>query len=118
MAHEPARRVSGPARRALEPVGRALEPAERALEPAGRALDPAGRALEPAGRPFEASWEAQGHLGGPAKKHWGRGTKNGAFLVCGGTLGHCPPWGHCPKTRKMEMAMPNKKKNQLPRGIK
>ena len=62
----------------------------------------AERALESAGRPFEASWEAQSHLGGPTKKHWERGTKNGAFLVCGGTLGHCPPWGHCPKTRKKE----------------
>ena len=85
---------------ALEPFGRALEPAERALEPAGRVLDPAGRALEPAGRPFEASWEAQSHLGGLAKKHWGRGTKNGAFLVCGGTLGHFPPMGPLPKNKE------------------
>ena len=105
-ALESAGRVSEPARRALEPVGRALEPAERALEPAGRALDPAGRALEPAGRPFEASWEAQGHLGGPAKKHWGRGTKNGAFLVCGGTLGHCPHGATAQKQEKWRWRCP------------
>ena len=59
-----------PARRALDPGERALESARRVSGLAGRALmralEPAERALESAGRPFEASWEAQSHLGGPA----------------------------------------------------
>ena len=49
------------------------------------------------------SWEAWSHLGGPAGS-WGGGTEtdrererergrdrqNGALLLCGGTIGHCP----------------------------
>ena len=33
----------------------------------------------------EASWEGEG-----------RREKNGAFLVCGDTIGHRPLWGRCP----------------------
>ena len=54
------------------------------------------RSLEPAGRLFEASWEAQSHLGGPAEKLGGgveqskkRRKKTRAFLLWGGTISHC-----------------------------
>ena len=92
-----------PAGKALELAERALEPAERALEPAERALESVERALEPAWRPFEASWAARSHLRGPEE---GRGQRkqtdilNGAFMVCGGTTGHRPLQGRCPKARK------------------
>ena len=78
-APEPAGRALDPGDRALEsarrvsgPVGMALK---RAPEPAERALEPAERALESAGRPFEASWEAQSHLGGPAGNSRGDGER-------------------------------------------
>ena len=93
----PPRRACGdlePAGRALEPAGRASEPAGWTLEPAGWALEPAERALEPAGRPG-ASWEGQlrGRGGGRRQK-----KNNGAFIVCGGTIGHRPLRGRCPKS--------------------
>ncbi len=90
----PAARVLEPAGRVSETAVRASELAERALEPNERALEITGRALEPAGRPG-ATLEGQlGGLRGMQKK------KSGAILVCGGTIGHCPLWGHCSKTRK------------------
>ncbi len=55
-------------------AGRGLEPAGRSLEPAGRALEPAERASEQAGRVRKKKRE----------------RKNRAFLVCSGTIGHCP----------------------------
>ena len=58
------------------------------LEPAGRALEPAGRALESAGRPG----------GGTEEKI---NNDNGAFLVCGGTIGHRLLWGCCPISTKL-----------------
>ena len=90
---------------------RALEPGERALESGGRVPEPAGRtgrALNPAQKslePFKANEEAGSHLGGPAGSSGGGRTEreikedrqNGAFLVCGGTIGHYPLWGRCPK---------------------
>ena len=98
-ALEPAGRVSEQARRALEPAGRALEPAKRASEPARRALEPAGRALEPAGRPG-ASWEGQlrGRGGGRRQTDRQKERKNRALPVCGGTIGHRPLRGRCPKS--------------------
>ena len=55
-------------------MGRASEPAERAPKPAGRASETGGRP-----RGMEEKRE------------------NGAFLVCGGTIGHHPLRGRCPK---------------------
>ena len=50
--------------------------------------------MKPAGRP-RATWEGQlGTTGGMERD---RQTQNGAFLVCGGTIGHCPLRGRCPK---------------------
>ena len=96
----PHRRDGGglePPGRALEPAGRASEPAGRTPGPAGRSLEPAGRALEPAGRPG-ASWEGQlrGRRGGDGDRQTDR--KNRALPVCGGTIGHRPLRGRCPKT--------------------
>ena len=100
-ALEPAGRALEPSGRALEPAGRVSEQARGAPEPDGRALEPteraselAGRALEPARRPG-ANWEGQvrGRRGRREKKN------NGALLVCGGTIGHRPLLGRCPKTR-------------------
>ena len=72
----------------IQSTGRGLESAGRAMEPAVRAMEPARRALEPAGRPG-ASWVGQlkGLGGGGQRK---KERKNRAFLVCGGTIGHCP----------------------------
>ena len=67
-------RAPGPAGWALEPDERALESVGRVSEMAGRAQEPAKRALESAEMPFEASWEAQSHLGGPAER-FGGGTE-------------------------------------------
>ena len=101
----PHRRAGGglePAGRALEPAGRASEPAGRTPDPAGRSLEPAGRALEPAGRP-RASWEGQPRSrgGGGDGGKTQRERKNRALPVCGGTIGHRPLRGRCPKTRKI-----------------
>ena len=112
----PHRRASGglePAGRALEPAGRASEPAGRTLEPAGRALEPAGRvseqarrALEPAGRalePAERASEPAGRALEPAERPGGTETErkrereNRVLPVCGGTIGHRPLRGRCPK---------------------
>ena len=91
-----------PAGKALELAERALEPAERALEPAERALESVERALEPAWRPFEASWAARSHLRGPEEEGRRKQTDrlNGAFMVCGGTIGHRPLQGRYPKAWK------------------
>ena len=85
--------------RGMEQAGRALEPAGRTLEPAERASEPAGRVLEPAGRPG-ASWEGQlrGRGGGRRQKERKKERKNRALPVCGGTIGHRPLRGRCPKT--------------------
>ena len=110
-ASELAWRASEPAVRAPEPAGRALEPSERTLEsarrvsgPAGRALmpverllEPAERALKPAERALE-TWEGQlGAPGGGTETERETDRQNGAFLVCGGTIGHRPLRGRCPK---------------------
>ena len=90
--------------RSLELAGRALETAEGASEPAGRAMEPAWRAPEPAGRVSEqarwalepavrprASWEGQLRgLGEDKEKKRQTERENGAFVVCGGTIGRCP----------------------------
>ena len=34
-----------------------------------------------------------------------RQTQNGAFLVCGGTIGHCPLRGRCPKMGRITSIM-------------
>ena len=83
-ASEPVGRASEPAGRASEPAGRASEPAGSASEPAERAPKPAGRASEPGRRP-----------GGGTEKR--ERKKNRAFTVCGGTIGHRPLRGRCPK---------------------
>ena len=45
-----------------------------------------------------ATWEGQlGTPGGGEERE----KQNGAFLVCGGTIGHRPLQGRCPKTRKI-----------------
>ena len=49
-----------------------------------------------------ASWEAWSQLGGPAERPGGDGDrkrerKNRALPVCGGTIGHRPLRGRCPK---------------------
>ena len=71
-----------------------------------------GGASEPAGRPQSQLGGPQSQLGGPqsqVKGPRGGGTEknnnknknnkknNGAFLVCGGTIGHRPLRGRCPK---------------------
>ena len=76
----------------MEPAGRSSEPAGRASEPAERAPKPAGRASEPGGRP-------RGE-GGTEKKE--RKKNNEAFIVCGGTIGHRPLRGRCPKGELVE----------------
>ena len=46
----------------------------------------------------------QSQLGGPQSQLGGDGEKrkkNGAFIVCGGTIGHRPLRGRCPKTEKL-----------------
>ena len=91
--------------RAPEPVGRALEPGKLAVESAGRVAEAAGRVLKPAERPPGASlngsgvsWGAFGsQLGGLKPPGRNGDGENGAFLVCGGTIGHCPLKGRCPK---------------------
>ena len=102
-ASEPAERTLNPAGRALEPaarvseqVRRALEPAGKALEPAERASEPARRVLEPAGRPG-ASWEGQLRGRGGTETDRQTERENRALPVCGGTIGHRPLRGRCPK---------------------
>ena len=55
------------------------------------------------GTPWSQLGGPWSQLVGPAERPGGRGKeekerKNSAFLVCGGTIGHRPLWGHCPKT--------------------
>ena len=60
-----------------------------------RVVEPLGKALEPTGRPG-ASWAGQLRgRGGTEEKR-----ENEAFLVCGGTIGHSPLRGRCPKGRR------------------
>ena len=72
-------------RRVLETVERALEPAGKASEPVGRASETNEWATEPAERALESAGRPRG--GGPRKKN-----NYGAFLVCGGTIGHHSVW--------------------------
>ena len=53
--------------------------------------------MKPAGRPG-ATWEGQLGAWGGTEKDRQRDRQNGAFLVCGGTIGHRPLRGRCPKT--------------------
>ena len=87
------------ARWASELAWRASEPAGRVLDPVGKASEQARRASEEAsalGEPTKSSWEslrARWEARGDEEKR----EKNVAFLVCGGTIGHRPLRGHCPK---------------------
>ena len=94
---KPADWASEPAGSTPDPAGRSLEPAGRALEPAGKALEPAGRPLEPAGRPG-VSWEGQLRGRGGTETDRQTDRKNRALPVCGGTIGHRPLLGRCPKS--------------------
>ena len=76
-----------------------------ASEPAGRALEPTGRGLKPSEGPRSQVGGLQSQLGGRGEGGRRRNRKKRIterFPICGGTIGHRPLRGRCPKTGVLE----------------
>ena len=113
---EPAGRASELAWRALDPDGKASEQVRRASKKAATLVGPRiklGETWSQLGGPQSLLGGPQNQLGGPTKpagrfsepggRPPGKGggqRQNRAFIICGGTIGHRPLRGRCPKTNR------------------
>ena len=86
---KPWSQLGGPPSKLVEPaaLGGLDETWSQLGEPAGRGSDPAGRNLKPGERALKSAGRVSEPAGGGRRE---RERQNGAFLVCGGTIGHCP----------------------------